>query len=697
MNSRLRRNLERLLRPRHVAVVGGNDAAVVVGECDRIGFNGPVWPVNPRRREMSGRRCFATISELPESPDAVFVAVSRDAVEGVVAELAAIDAGGVVCYTAGFSEVGAEGAAFERALADVAGDLAIVGPNCYGLISFVHRVALWPFAHTGFAPGFGAAIVTQSGMLSSDLLMAQRSLPMAYMVSAGNQCVLGLDDFVDVFVDDPQVRAIGLHIEGLKDIPRFVAVAKRALAANVPIVVLKTGVSDVGARLTVSHTGSLSGSDDLYNALFDQLGVIRVESPAQLLETLKFLCVAGVPDGPTLAGFTCSGGGATMLADRAEQVGLKFPDPSPSATEALKALLPYTATVSNPLDYTTPIWGDPERLPPVLSALLADSPDVAVILQDYPLPGLDESKASYLNDANSFIACVRKAGKPGVVCSTLPENIDQETREHLIGAGVAPIQGIHECLDAIAKAVWYGERRRDMNAEQAISDDIGKLIRKNDRSSSPTVIAEWQAKKILREAGIQTPDGRVCLEAELQDAAISLGYPLALKWAAEVIAHKTERGAVAIGITSLDELAIAARTMGERLGRDGVTAQFLLERMEPAPPVELLLNVRFDPQFGLVLAIGAGGMLSELLDDVVHVLLPATAESITHAIKSLRCAPLLFEFRGARGPGVAELCDAVSTLANLVEHHPEKIVEIEINPLFVTEGKATAIDALIQY
>ena len=451
-----RRNLERLLKPRHVAVIGGREAETVAGECARIGYRGPVWPVNPRRESIGGHRCFRSVESLPEAPDAAFVAVPREAAVDTVARLAAMGAGGVVCHTAGFAEIGGEGARLEAALVEAAGDMALIGPNCYGFINYLDRAALWPFAHGGASPGYGAAIATQSGMLSSDLTMSRRSVPFAFMASIGNQSVVTLADCVDVFSEFDGVRAIGLHVEEIRDVADFGAAVRKAACADIPVVALKTGVSEIGARLTAGHTGALSGDDDLYQALFDRLGVIRVATPAQLLETLKFLCVAGVPAGGRIAGLTCSGGAAAMLADHAQIVGLEFPPPAERTAEVLAGCLPHTATVSNPLDYTTPIWGRPERVRPVFDAVLRDPRDVALIVQDYPLAGLDESKDSYLADARTFIAATREAGVPAAVCSTLPENLDRETREMLIAQGVAPMQGIREALDAIAGAVWHG-------------------------------------------------------------------------------------------------------------------------------------------------------------------------------------------------------------------------------------------------
>ncbi|HMS95946.1 MAG TPA: CoA-binding protein, partial [Tabrizicola sp.] len=410
---------------------------------------------------MRGHPCFASVDDLPEAPDAVFLAVPARAAIEVTRRLAKRGAGGIVCYTAGFREAGGDGAAMEAALVEAAGDLALIGPNCYGAINYTSNTALWPFAHGGGCPeGFGAAIVTQSGMLSSDITMSQRGLPLTHMISCGNQAALSLEDYLDFLIDEPGVRAIGLHIEGLRSVAGFHDTALRAVAKGIPVVALKTGSSSIGASLTVSHTGSLSGSDALYDALFARCGVIRVETPPELMETLKFLVLAGAPKSNRVAGFTCSGGGATMLADRAEKIGLAFPPVPTDTRAALTALLPPIATVSNPLDYTTPIWGDPVRTGPVFAETMDQTKAaVAVLVQDYPAAGLDESQVFYRNDAGAFVAAATARGLPVAVLATLHENMDPATRDWLVAQGCAPLLGIREGLGAIRNAIWSGETR----------------------------------------------------------------------------------------------------------------------------------------------------------------------------------------------------------------------------------------------
>lgn len=692
MSPERRRNLERLLKPRHVALIGGRDAEIVAGECARIGFAGPIWPVNPNRTTIGGHRCYACIEDLPEAPDAVFLAVPREAAIDAVARLRAIGAGGIVCYTAGFGELGAgEGSHAEQRLSEAAGDMALIGPNCYGHINYLDRVALWPFAHGGSSPGYGAAIVTQSGMLSSDLTMSQRSLPFAYMISAGNQAVLSLEDFLDVLVDDKAVRAIGLHIEGLKDVAGFADAASRALEAGKPVVALKTGTSKVGARLTESHTGSLAGSDALYDALFDRLGVVRVPSPAQLIETLKFAVVSGIPRGTRIAGFTCSGGGATMLADLGEKHGLAFPAPTEARRTALVERLPAIATVSNPLDYTTPIWGDPERLPPVLSTFLGDGYDAAVIVQDYPLPGIDESKHYYRNDTVSFVQATRGAGIPAAVCSTLPENLDAETREFLVGEGVAPMQGIAETVEALAGLARVWKRWQS-------GGDLRLPAPQIRASTAMLQLDEWQGKQLLAQIGIPTPEGRIASLEALGAAAEAVGFPVALKLVHRSVAHKTEAGAVTLGLESAGAVKAEAVAMQRRVAKHhpGMSEHcFLAERMAPKPRAELLVGVRNDPTFGLAMTLASGGVLTELVGDAATLLLPADRTAIEAALDRLKLAKLLKGYRGQPAVDTAPLIDALARLAAFALANAAAVSEIEINPLFVLECGVLAVDALV--
>jgi acyl-CoA synthetase (NDP forming) len=691
MTPQRRANFQRLLKPRHIAFIGGRDATIAINEARRRGFQGQMWAVNPKRLDLAGIPCVASIADLPEVPDAVYLAIPAGGVVEVIGSLAQMGVGGVVCFSAGFKETGDTAA--EHALIEATGDMALIGPNCYGLINYIDNSALWSFEHGGWSPGYGAAIITQSGMFSSDITMAQRSLPMAYMVSAGNQAVLGQEDFLDVFADDPAVRAIGLHIEGLQDIPRFERAALKALSNGIPVVALKTGSSVIGSTLTVSHTGSLSGSAELYEALFERTGVISVTNPSQFLETLKFFCVVGAPKGSRVAGFTCSGGGATMLADYAEKVGLEFPPVDPAMEPALVELLPDIATVSNPLDYTTPIWGQPEFTYPVFAkALFAMSSDSAVLVQDYPAAGLDDSKIYYQRDAAAFARAAREQGLPAAICATLPENMDIETREFLIAEGVAPMQGIHETLNAMRDAANWTQARERIGAAKP-----APLLAARDVDTL-TMLTEDEGKRWLSNYGVAVPNGKAVSSEDVVTSAREIVFPVALKMMSPLLAHKTEAGAVALNLTNAAEATDAVSKMIANVHRynpDAVTDQFLVEAMSPAPLAELIVTFRNDPQFGPALVLGSGGILVELVGDAATLLLPATSHDIERALQSLRVARLLDGFRGRPKADLSKISAQIHELSQAYLNESDEVAEIEINPMFVYADHICAVDALV--
>ena len=677
MTSKQRKNFERLLNPRHIAFVGGGDAIIAIGEARRRGFKGTYWAVNPKRETLAGVDCVASVSELPEAPDAVFLAVPAAAAIQTVQELADMGTGGIVCYTAGFKESGEEGVEAEKALKAAVGDMALIGPNCYGMINYLDDVALWPFAHGGSSPGYGAAVITQSGMFSSDITMSQRSLPLTHMISCGNQTVLGLEDYVDALSENPAVRAIGVHIEGLTDVPAFEAAALKALNLGKPIVALKTGSSEIGSKLTVSHTGSLAGSDALYDALFDRVGVIRVSSPSQMLETLKFLCIVDAPKNRRVAGFTCSGGGATMLADHAATIDLEFPAFEEGDKKDLAQMLPSIATVSNPLDYTTPIWGQPERTEPVFTeACVRLDAGTAVLVQDYPAPGLDESRYLYFNDAKAFAAGAKAAGLPAAICATLPENLDAGTRGELIALGVAPMQGLQETLNAVAAAARWQERR-----DFILSADRGALH--PSESGDAHVLDEAEGKKLVAASGLPVPTGKVLSASEVAVAAEKIGCPVVLKMMGPRLLHKTEMGAVAVNLSDATAVEDACAEMISRVGQcdpTAVTDRFLVEAMADKPLAELIVGFTKDPQFGWSLTLGSGGVLVELIKDVQTVLLPAQKQDLLDALDRLKIAGLLKGFRGSPPVDVDKLADTLMSLCGFVTLGGTEIEEIEIIP-----------------
>jgi acyl-CoA synthetase (NDP forming) len=688
-----KKNLQRLLAPRHIAFIGGNEALYASRQCAAGGFSGQIWGVNPKRRKLDEHPCFASVDDLPEAPDAAFVAVPGSVVPTVVSQLHQRGAGGVVCYSAGFGELGGDGEALEQKLIEVSGDLALVGPNVFGLLNYIQGAHLWPYSHGGQRVTRGPAIISQSGMLSGYLLTNRRSVNFSYVIGAGNQSVLGVEDYLEALLTRSEVTAFGIYLESLRDIPQFAKAALNALDRNIPLVVLKVGRSDLAARTTLTHTGSLAGSDTLYQALFDRLGVVRVPTPSLMLETLNLLTIAGAPTGQRLAAFTCSGGDVAMLADRGEECGIDFKAPSPAASHKLKSLLPAIATVSNPLDYTTPLWGHEEKLKPVFSALVGDDYDAALLVQDYPPPHLEEDRHLYQADARAFMQATREAGIPGAVCSSLPENLDTQIQQFLKDHDTAPLQGIGESVQAIAAATVFGrQRKKHLTQARSISFAIA------GRTANSITLDEWQGKKLLENAGIPIPAGELVTVDGVSAAADRLGYPVALKLVSADLPHKTEAGAVRLNLESATQVSDAAKAIQRAVqdySADLSQECFLVEKMVANSIAELLVGIHNDGQFGHTLTLASGGALVELVADSVTILLPTPREDITTALHSLQVAKLLRGFRNRPAADVDRLVDTICTIVAFAQQLGAKLDELDINPLIVHPDGCTAADVLL--
>lgn len=695
MSQLIRNNLKRLLAPRHLAFIGGRSMARALKRCAEGGYQGQMWLVNPQNDSLEGVPCVRSVADLPCGPDAVFIATNRELTLTCVAELAAKGVGGAICYASGFAETGAEGQALQDQLLQAAGNMALLGPNCYGLLDYLHSAALWPVAHGGKPVRTGVAVLTQSGNFAYNLSMSDRSLPVAYMVSVGNQAQLGIAELMDALLDEPRVTAIGLHLEGLKNVPGFARAAHKALEKGIPIIALKTGVSQIGAELALSHTSSLAGSDVLYDSLFARLGVIRVSGPVSFVETLKAAACGNLPAGNSLIALACSGGDAGLIADYAERNDLRLPTLDDSQRGELVQVLPSYANLVNPLDFTTAIWGNREALDSMLDSALRTPADAALLVLDYPGEATGERKECDLL-LELYCAALVRHGKTGFVASAFPELLPASARERLHAHGVAALQGVEDGLAAWGRIAGYQQRRQ---ALLALGESALVPICPQALEGQGHVLDEWQSKQALRAFGLPTPPGVLSTPSEALAAAASLGYPLVLKAVSARLPHKTEAGAVALDLPDALALRRALEQMRQRIADyapDVPFDQLLLERMAPAPLAELIVGIKRETHFGLALVIGAGGILVELLKDSRSLLLPTNVGAIRAALLSLRSAPLLLGFRGRKAADLDALVAAISAVADYACENAEHLLELDVNPLLVGAQGTVAVDALIR-
>lgn len=669
------RDLSRLIRPKSIAVVGGGAwCAEVIRQTEKIGFDGAIWPVHPKASDVAGHKAYPSIDALPAPPDATFIGINRRATIPVVKELAANGARGAVCFASGFSEAVAEDASGTDLQADLvaaAGDMPILGPNCYGLINALDGAAIWPDQHGCKRLDSGVAILTQSSNIAINLTNQQRGVPIAYVATCGNMAQLNQADIAAAFLDDPRVTALGLHIEGFTNLRAWEALAAKAHAKGIPVVVLKVGASDEAQAATVSHTASLAGSDAGAAALITRLGFTRVHDLPVFLETLKLLHLSGPLSAPTIASISCSGGEASLMADTALNSGLIFPPLSDIQRAQLADALGPMVALANPLDYHTYIWRDADAMAKAWSAMMTSDIGLTFSVVDYP----PENRTDWDCATDAAIKAHKTTGRPIAVVASLPELLPPDVTQTLIEGGVVPMHGLREAISAAAATT------------QITAPETTPLaLAPTAPPQTAQVLTEHEAKTALATHGLDIPNSANVTGLEnLVETAGHLTPPLVLK--GQGIAHKTEAGAVKLHLSAADLPAAAA---------DMPTDTFLIEEMINDGVIELLVGVTHDPAHGFVLTIAAGGTLTEVLSDSASLLVPASSDSVRAALDSLKIAPLLTGYRGAPPANINAILQAIDALQAYVLANLDSLQEAEINPLICTPTRAVAADALIR-
>ncbi len=682
MNSPNRTDIQRLLHPRHIAMIGGEQVRRAIIQCDRLGYSGEIWPVNPKRTQIESRDCYPSLQELPKIPDAAFVAIPNEATVDAVEHLSSIGTGGVVCYASGFAEVGKDGEHLQRRLEKVSDGMPLIGPNCYGLLNFQDGVALWPDEQGGKTCKRGVAIISQSGNISINLTMQRRGVPIAFLISTGNMAGLKTHDYINVMLENPDITAIGLYLEQIPDAAALSEAAIRALERNIPIVVLQSGFSAVGAGVTLTHSHSMSGDKALSRAFFEKFGMIQVHSIPQFLETLKFVSVLSPVVDRTIASISCSGGEAALVADLAESFGLEFPRLTSAQQSQLYGVLGDRVVISNPLDYHTYIWGNQDAQKKCFQAVFEGSQATNIKVFDYPEPGIcDTTEWDFAVQA--IIDAKKETDARVAVVATMHENFPAIVQQKLIDNGIAPMLGMHECVQVISDCIKFASVRENLRSL--------KPLMPTDSGNSVT-LSEFEAKQLLRERGINIVRGQLASDfSEAAYIARNFSYPVVAKACSADIVHKTDSGGVFVNIQSDESLNDAIVSLNQ------ISNQFLIEEMASEPSLEVLVGIRKDKHFGRIMIIGQGGKLTELIDDAAVLFFPIQPEDIRQALTQLKIGRLFSGYRDEH----LELDMVVSALiriADFAADESNRINELEINPLFVypKNKDALVIDAVIR-
>jgi acyl-CoA synthetase (NDP forming) len=696
-------SLDRLLRPRSIAILGASERPSVgrtlVEALDGIGFRGEIYPVNPRYESLLGRRCYPSVAELPRDVDVLAFAVNHARVLEHMRPAADRGIGAAVIFDGGFAEADAEGRARQEAIAAICREasMTLCGPNCMGVISpHVPSLVYIQAVHDPARLAGNVGMISQSGSICIGLLTDCRRFGWSQVISSGNEAVVAAVDFLEYLVDDRETRVIAMFLESVRQPERFVAALDRAADRGKPVVVLKVGRSDRTRRAITSHTGGLAGEARVFSSMLRAHRAIEVADMDEMTEVIAACQADRWPRGRRVAVMTASGGQAELILDLAGAANLQLPPLSPDSRAEVERVIGRITGDGNPLD----AWGNGDfatNFPHGLRVLGSDPGyDAIAFCSD----GFDDqpmgSPARALDYARTVAEGARQSAKPFYMMTMRSGVFRRDVVELLRQQGIAVVGGTRAGLGAVDRLARWSEPL----APARPSRGAGGAIKALQVGRARPTIHEHDAKRLL--AAVGTPSVREALVASLdgaRDAAKSIGYPVVLKIASDAIPHRSDVGLVAVGLRDESELRAAwnrlARKVDE-LGRRNDVAGFLIQEMARGI-LEVFAGVNRDPDFGLVLAFGTGGVLIEALDDVALRPLPLRVGDAEAMIAETRAAILLGGFRG-RPPGdVGALTSALEAIGDFAWAERESLAELDVNPIVVRERGAgcVVVDALI--
>ncbi len=682
--------LDRLFSPRSVAIVGASERTPasrhILGNLLSLKYEGQVGAVNPNYREVLGTPCYPRLSELPFVPDAVVVTMGADRVLDAVEQCVALGVGGAVVPAMGFADAGPNGAAMQARLKAIAteGNLALIGPNCQGIINFEARCAMYLRAVQPYAAG-SVAVISQSGSMTTSIVNSKLGLRFRYVASTGNEAVVTAATLIDHFARDPHVSTILVFAEAIREPSRFADACDLAAESGKAVVVLKAGRTDKAQAAAQSHSGAISSPDRLIDALLRRHHVIRVESLEELLTT-GLVSDGRRPAGARVAAVTISGGQIALLHDHAAETSITFPPFGEATVKKLDLLLPSFLTPSNPLD----VWGMEDLESKYVECLQAVAEDpavdtaVAVAEQSQYPTGHAEAHLAYFDAAR---AVARRSPKTVVLLASVLGGLDAELVESLRSEGVLAISGFQTGLRSISNvARWQARRPTPGEVPDIDFAEVARALAALGGAASSGL----PALRLLAAAGIPTVESiEVTTPDDAMRHARQLGYPVALKSADPWVLHKTEVGAVALALGQDSDVLTAAEALQRRH-----PGSLMLQPMVAAE-LELIIGTTSHTELGAFVLVGAGGIWVEVLDDVVVRPAPVSKEDAIEMVSELRIAPLLSGARGRSAYDVGPVANLISRLGLVAQRFEAEIEAIDVNPVMITHRSVLAVDALV--
>lgn len=697
-------DIRKLLRPKKIAVVGASEKVGFGGDTCRniIQYMSPedYFFINPRRDEVLGVKCYKTISDLPEPVELLVIATPKETVEGLLRDGYKKGVKGAVVFASGYGEVGTkEGEEAEKSLKVLCEelDIALMGPNCAGYINYIDMIYPYAFISNERERRGNVGVVSQSGQLVLSMMESQ-SIRFSYAISSGNGKITTIEDYLDFLVEDVDTDVIALYMEGSKNPRKLAEAFKKAALIRKPIVVLKTGRSDKGQALAASHTGSLSGSDKVFDALFEKFGVIRVDDLEELMSTAQSLAVLKkLPENPGVASISLSGGETGICADLGQLVGIEYPDFSEATVKALENILPGYATVNNPLDSTATLSYDTDKFASVCETVMKD-PSIGIVSIGYTLlEEIADNAIFYMSEALERV--MREPwSKPCIMLPFAENTRNAEYVKKLEQNGVPVLPTSLYALKIIKNILKFSLYNID-------DHDLDLALFKNEESIGYTsndnnekVLTESQSKQIIQDYGIVSSMFKLAHSRE--DAGLifkELGLDkVVAKVDSPDILHKSDAGCVILNIKTAEEAMDAYDEIIKNAYKhfhDPRIEGVQICEMVPKG-TEVILGVNNDPQFGPVVLVGLGGVFVEIFKDTSMTMAPISYKEAEKMIKSLKSYPLLEGYRGSAKGDIAALAEAIVKVSHLAVDHNRTMKELDINPIFVYEKGVCAVDAL---
>ena len=699
-----------LTAPRNVVLVGASDrpgswAARVWHNLKRYEFPGPIYLINPRRSEIWEQPCYPDFQALPQAPDHMVVLVPAAGVIDTLRRGAAAGARSATVFSAGFGEgFDSKAATLGRELAAVIAQtgLGVSGPNCMGNVCAKSRlVTLTEDRPLAVRPG-PVALVGQSGgmMIFTNQALQERGIWPEYLITSGNEAGLSIADYIAFFAGEPELKVIIIYVEAISQLAKFKAACRMARAANKSIVAVKLGQSEGGRSAAMAHTGSLAGSIEAFDAIAGEVGVIRADTLDDAVEITELLVHTGAAPGRRLGAVTLSGAYRGLLLDSAERNGLQFPALAPATTERLNAVLTVGSLVANPIDGGYGVLSSADNFMASIDALQAD-PNVDMVLVQEGLPrapGSDRAE-HYIRLADDYAATT--ATKPIAFITPISHGQTDYSRALRAKAPhVSFLQEAYKALRAIASVARRDERERlargsllQPQAPAPERRDLAERLRSR-ATAEPVALDEAQSKEVLRAYGIATAEeALVTSRTAAIEAAGRIGYPVVLKAVSAELLHKSDVGAVVLDLASPEQLAAAYDDMAQRLQRHRLTGMLVCRQVRGG--LELVLGLHRDPEMGLVVMAGSGGVLLELIKDVTFCAPPVSPEKARDMLARMRGARLLAGYRGSPALDADALVNALVALGRLAVELEDVVQSVDINPFVALPQGGLALDALI--